>query len=69
MKCLQNYVVDSRTAKIPVLLLSARSDKSDIRNGMNLGADDYLTKPFDIDDLINAIKTQLNKTKNHFKNL
>ncbi len=54
---------DSRTAKIPVLLLSARSDKSDIRNGMNLGADDYLTKPFDIDDLLNAVNTQLNKTK------
>lgn len=54
---------DSRTAKIPVLLLSARSDKSDIRSGMNLGADDYLTKPFDIDDLLNAVNTQLNKVQ------
>jgi two-component system, sensor histidine kinase and response regulator len=54
---------DSCTAKIPVLLLSARSDKSDIRNGMNLGADDYLTKPFDIDDLLKAVNSLLIKTK------
>lgn len=49
------------TATTPILLLSARSDKNDIRQGMNLGADDYLTKPFDIDDLLTAIKSQLDK--------
>ncbi len=49
------------TAKIPVLLLTARIEKTDIRQGMNLGADDYLTKPFDMDDLFNAINSRLKK--------
>lgn len=42
----------------PFLFLSA---KSDIREGMNLGADDFITKPYDIDELLNAIDTRLKK--------
>ncbi len=46
------------TSTIPFLFLSA---KSDIREGMNFGADDFITKPYDIDELIEAIETRLKK--------
>jgi DNA-binding response OmpR family regulator len=49
------------TARIPFIFLTAKTEKSDIRKGMNLGADDYLTKPFDDTDLLNAIETRLKK--------
>lgn len=49
------------TSTIPFLFLTAKADKSDLRVGMSLGADDYLTKPFEIDDLLKAVDTQLKK--------
>lgn len=49
------------TSTIPFLFLSAKADKSDIRQGMNLGADDYLTKPFEIDELIESVNARLNR--------
>jgi len=49
------------TAHIPFIFLSAKVDKSDIRQGMTLGAEDYLTKPFTISELSKAISTQLQK--------
>jgi two-component system, sensor histidine kinase and response regulator len=48
---------------IPILLLSAKSEKSMIREGMNLGADDYLTKPFTFDELLQAISTRLKRNE------
>lgn len=51
----------SDTASIPFIFLTAKTEKSDIRKGMTLGADDYLTKPFDDTDLLNAVETRLNK--------
>jgi len=48
-------------AKIPFIFLTAKTEKSDIRKGMNLGADDYLTKPFDDTDLLNAIEARFRK--------
>jgi len=50
------------TATIPFIFLTAKTEKSDIRKGMNLGADDYLTKPFDDTDLLKAVETRLQKT-------
>jgi len=50
------------TARIPFIFLTAKTEKSDIRKGMALGADDYLTKPFDDTDLLNAIETRLRKS-------
>jgi CRP-like cAMP-binding protein/CheY-like chemotaxis protein len=52
---------NAETAGIPFIFLTAKTEKSDIRKGMVLGADDYLTKPFDDTDLLNAIETRLNK--------
>src|SRR5579871_2286593 len=55
------------TASIPFIFLTAKTEKTDIRKGMNLGADDYLTKPFDDTDLLNAIEARLQKAKMHHK--
>jgi DNA-binding response OmpR family regulator len=52
---------NEQTASIPFIFLTAKTEKLDIRKGMNLGADDYLTKPFDDTDLLNAIETRLRK--------
>ena len=50
------------TKYIPFIFLSAKTERQDIRKGMNLGADDYVTKPFTEDDLISAIESRLAKT-------
>jgi DNA-binding response OmpR family regulator len=52
---------NEQTATIPFIFLTAKTEKTDIRKGMNLGADDYLTKPFDDTDLLNAIEARLRK--------
>ncbi|MUG92642.1 EAL domain-containing protein [Scytonema sp. UIC 10036] len=49
------------TATIPFIFLTARSARSDFRQGMDLGADDYLTKPFTRAELLNAIVSRLSK--------
>jgi CRP-like cAMP-binding protein len=51
------------TASIPFIFLTAKAEKSDYRKGMGLGADDYLTKPFDDMELLNAVETRLNKAE------
>jgi CRP-like cAMP-binding protein len=56
------------TAKTPFIFLTAKTEKNDIRKGMNLGADDYLTKPFDDTDLLNAIEARLFKSAMQQKN-
>ncbi len=50
-----------RTADIPFLYLTAKSEKDDFRRGMLLGADDYLTKPYDIALLLQTIERRLQK--------
>lgn len=54
---------DPATSTIPFVFLSAMVDKKDFRTGMELGADDYITKPFTKEELINAIKTRLSKNE------
>ncbi|MDT0678678.1 response regulator [Autumnicola musiva] len=49
------------TANIPFIFLSAKTEHKDIRRGMDLGADDYLTKPFEEEDLLSAIESRLAK--------
>jgi CRP-like cAMP-binding protein/ActR/RegA family two-component response regulator len=51
------------TASIPFIFLTAKAERSDIRKGMEMGADDYLTKPFDEIELLNAIEARLKKTE------
>ncbi|MBW4489306.1 MAG: EAL domain-containing protein [Trichocoleus desertorum ATA4-8-CV12] len=52
---------DPLTAAIPFIFLTAKADKTDLRQGMNLGADDYLTKPCTADELLDAIAARLQK--------
>src|SRR5258708_1500458 len=49
------------TMLIPFIFLTARTTRADMRRGMDLGADDYLTKPFAAPDLLHAIKARLGK--------
>jgi two-component system, sensor histidine kinase and response regulator len=53
---------DIHTATIPFVFLTARADPSDLREAMNMGADDYITKPFTRDVLLNAISKRLDKS-------
>lgn len=62
---------DPSTANIPFIYLTAKSEQKDFRVGMNLGADDYITKPFDGLELFNAIELRLKKNdliKTTFRN-
>ena len=47
------------TARVPIVFLSARVDRDEIRHGMNLGADDYLTKPYSRADLLASVEARL----------
>ncbi len=49
------------TAEIPFIFLTAKTEHSNVREGMGLGADDYLTKPFQVDELLQVVSTQLEK--------
>jgi len=55
------------TASIPFIFLTAKAEKADFRRGMNLGADDYVTKPFYKDELLSVVETRLDKS-NRLKN-
>jgi PAS domain S-box-containing protein len=57
----------SATAMIPFVFLTAKSELKDIRFGMQLGADDYIVKPFEYDELLTSLATRLNKAEAHRK--
>jgi DNA-binding LytR/AlgR family response regulator len=50
-----------QTAVIPFIFLTAKTEMSDLKTGMQLGADDYICKPFSSNDLINSIELRLKK--------
>jgi CRP/FNR family transcriptional regulator, polysaccharide utilization system transcription regulator len=52
----------TQTSSIPFIFLTAKAEKEDMRKGMNLGADDYLTKPFDDLELLDAVEIRLKKS-------
>ncbi|ANE49699.1 response regulator [Flavisolibacter tropicus] len=51
------------TQQIPFIFLTAKTERSDFRKGMEMGADDYVTKPFEDIELLNAIEVRLKKTE------
>jgi len=52
---------EEKTKHIPFIFLSAKTEHKEIRKGMDLGADDYLTKPFEEEELMSAIESRLAK--------
>ena len=52
-----------KTSAIPFIFLTAKADRVDFRKGMEMGADDYITKPFDGVELLNAVETRLKKAE------
>lgn len=54
---------NSKTATIPFVFLTAKAEKGDFRTGMNLGADDYITKPFTDLELLNAVELRLSSQR------
>jgi len=59
---LQSLIADDRTKRIPFIFLSARVEREHIRMGMELGADDYLLKPFMAKELLTSIEARLKKS-------
>ena len=62
LKILQN---NPKTQQIPFVFLTAKAEKEDFRTGMNLGADDYITKPFTDIELLEAVALRLDKQERH----
>lgn len=61
-RVLETLRQEPATAHLPFIFLTGWSEKADIRAGMNLGADDYLTKPVDPADLIAAVQARLRRS-------
>ncbi|SFW21250.1 cAMP-binding domain of CRP or a regulatory subunit of cAMP-dependent protein kinases [Sinomicrobium oceani] len=58
---LETLSANPETRKIPFIFLSAKTERKEVRKGMDLGADDYLTKPFEEEELLSAIESRLAK--------
>lgn len=52
-----------KTSSIPFIFLTAKVERGDLRKGMELGADDYIFKPFNSNELLQAVRARLNKYK------
>ncbi len=59
---LQALQSDPSLARVPFIFLTAKGEKDDLRSGMNLGADDYLTKPVANADLVRAVEARLRRS-------
>ncbi len=62
MKILEKLRSDSKTKNIPVIFLTAKSERIDKIRGLDMGADDYITKPFDVLELISRVKAVLRRS-------
>lgn len=60
---LHSLAKNEETASIPFIFLTAKAERSDFRKGMEMGADDYVTKPFDDMELLNAVESRLKKSE------
>lgn len=54
---------NTETATIPFIFLTAKTERTDMRKGMDMGADDYITKPFDKIELLNAVESRFKKAE------
>lgn len=53
-----------KSSNVPIIMLTAKDDENDKINGLEMGADDYITKPFSVKELISRVKAVLRRTKN-----
>jgi CRP-like cAMP-binding protein/CheY-like chemotaxis protein len=60
---------NEQTSSIPFIFLTAKAERVDMRKGMEMGADDYITKPFDDIELLNAVESRLRKAEAMRKDL
>jgi two-component system, sensor histidine kinase and response regulator len=58
---LQHLRNDYMTAPIPFIFMTAQGDRESMRSGMRMGADDFISKPFSIDELLNAVEARLTR--------
>lgn len=63
MAVCQRLKADPRTSSIPVMMLTVMSDEGTVVKGLNIGADDYMTKPFSPDVLVARIRAVLRRTQ------
>jgi DNA-binding response OmpR family regulator len=61
IELVQALKADAATASIPIILLSAKAQTGDLKSGMDSGADDYITKPFEPLDLIDRVNALLSR--------
>src|SRR5690606_30754276 len=62
---LEELSLNASTRHIPFIFVTAKTERFEVRKGMDLGADDYLTKPFEEDELLGAIQSRLDKAKQY----
>lgn len=62
-RVLETLRAEPRTAHLPFIFLTGWNEQADVRTGMNLGADDYLTKPVTPDDLLAAVRARLRRAE------
>ena len=60
---LRELRADPTTASIPIIFLTAAASRADMRKGMELGADDYITKPYTVEELLSAVRTRLSRLR------
>jgi DNA-binding response OmpR family regulator len=53
-----------KSSNVPIIMLTAKDDENDKISGLEMGADDYITKPFSVKELISRVKAVLRRTKN-----
>ena len=53
-----------KSSNVPIIMLTAKDDENDKISGLEMGADDYITKPFSVKELISRVKAVLTRTKN-----
>jgi CheY-like chemotaxis protein len=58
---LRNVRANPQTSKIPFVVVSAKAQRSDVKAALDMGADKYITKPFDPQDLLDAVEHLLNR--------
>ena len=54
---------DPRTASVPLLLVTSRGEEQDVIRGLNLGADDYVVKPFSLKELVARVQTSIRRNR------